>query len=185
LPQIGHVGSVVGVAVDGEFVGALVVADRLSMFSQAVRTEKTGLGDRDAVGDNVEQAIAERAHRARFRRCCRRTARGDSRGEKIVAMVGDGVNGTPLARTDVRTGVRAEPTRGDGSRRHHADAGRLRSVAPSIALARRCKTSGKTSFFRASQRAGHPIAAGHLYPSPDGCCRLWRAARYGAFSVSV
>ena len=128
----GH--TVIGVAIDGHYAGALVVADVVKRDSAAAISQlrRLGLDPVLLTGDNaqvansvaaevgVQEVIAEVLPEEKVAVVRDLQSRG-----RVVAMVGDGVNdAAALAQADLGTGDGHRHRRGDRGSRHHARARR-------------------------------------------------------------
>jgi Cu+-exporting ATPase len=164
------------VAVNGQWVGLLGIADTLKPYSVDAIEELKELGLRVVMlsGDHARtaRAVAQQAGISEAiggllpEGKVEKIARLQKEGE-VVAMVGDGMNDAPaLARADVGiaigTGADVAREASDITLMRHD----LRGVASAIRLARRTMGTMKQNLFWAFiyNVVGIPIAAGALYP---------------------
>ncbi len=177
LDRSAPVGSSVYVAVDGELIGALIVADPIKESSRDAisRMRDADLHVVMLTGDNraTADAIAEEAGIERVvsgvlpAGKVAEIARIQSEGG-VVAMVGDGINDAPaLAQADIGMAIGA----GADVAVEAADVvlmrGDLRSALQAVTLSRLTMRTMKQNLFWAFAYnvVGIPIAAGALYPA--------------------
>ena len=171
------------VASDGRLLGVLAVADREKADVDGRDPAAPGAGaeGRDAHGRRRDTAAAVAA-RVGIPEFFAEVLAADkaakvrelqARGE-VVAMVGDGVNDAPaLAQADVGIAIGAGADVAIEASDVTLVGGSLAGVAEAIALSRATLGTIRQNLLFAFlyNALGIPIAAGALYPSPDGCSR--------------
>jgi len=169
-------GSELYVAIDGELVGAIVVDDALRPSSREAVEKLKGMGvdvvlltgDRKSTADaiaretGINQVVAEVLPAGKVEEIRRLQAMN-----RVVAMVGDGINDAPaLAQSDVGISM----SKGTDIAIEASDIALMRSdlrgVPLAISLSRRTMATMKQNLFWAFAYnvIGIPIAAGVLFP---------------------